>query len=136
MVKLASMSRAPDTALLLFAHGARDPSWAEPFLRIVKRLNERHPDTRVAIAYLECMDPTLEAAIGGLVLEGVRRVTVVPLFLAQGGHLKQDLPKLIEELRRDHPSLRIAVTQAIGDSEDLTNAIADWAIAQHLSRLG
>ena len=60
--------------------------------------------------------------------------TVVPLFLAQGGHLKEDLPRLLDDIRSHHPVLRIDVTSAIGDSEDLTNAIADWAFAQHLSR--
>jgi len=130
------MKPAPDAALLLFAHGARDPSWAEPFLRMVKRLREQQPEARVVLAYLECMTPTLEAAIDVLASEGVRRVTVVPLFLAQGGHLKQDLPRLLEDIRQDHPALRIDVTSAIGDSEDLTNAIADWAFAQHAARAG
>lgn len=128
------MSPPPDAALLLFAHGARDPSWAEPFRRIVRRLNEQQPGIRVELAYLECMNPTLESAVTGLAAEGVRQITVVPLFLAQGGHLKQDLPRLLEAIRSEHPSLRIDATSALGDSEDLTNAIADWALVQHASR--
>ncbi len=82
------------------------------------------------------MEPTLESAMAGLAAEGIRRITVVPLFLAQGGHLKEDLPRLLDDIRRHHPALRIEVTTAIGDSEDLTNAIADWALVQHLSRGG
>ena len=82
------------------------------------------------------MEPTLESAIARLAAEGIGHITVVPLFLAQGGHLKEDLPKLLNDIRRDHPVLRIDVTSAIGDSEHLTNAIADWAFEQHLSRCG
>ena len=119
---------------MLFAHGARDPSWAEPFRRIVARLRQTQPGTRVELAFLECMDPTLESTIAGLAADGIRYVTVVPLFLAQGGHLKQDLPRLLDDIRGHFPSLQIDVTSAIGDSEDLTNAIADWAFAQHTSR--
>ena len=129
------MSANPATAILLFAHGARDPSWAEPFCRIVARLRHKQPGTRVELAFLEMMQPSLASAVAGLAAEGIGQITVVPLFLAQGGHLKEDLPRLLDAIRRHHPALRIDVTSAIGDSEDLTNAIADWAFDQHLSRL-
>ena len=82
------------------------------------------------------MNPTLESAVAALSAEDIRHITVVPLFLAQGGHLKQDLPRLLDDIRRQYSSLRIDVTTAIGDSEDLTNAIAEWVFAQHLSRAG
>jgi sirohydrochlorin cobaltochelatase len=130
------VSQAPASAILLFAHGARDPSWAEPFRRIVARLGQRQPRIRVELAFLELMQPTLDFAIAGLAAEGIGHITVVPLFLAQGGHLKQDLPRLLDDIRRDYPALRIDVTTAIGDSEDLIKAIADWAFEQHLTRSG
>jgi len=130
------VSQAPASAILLFAHGARDPAWAEPFRRIAARLGRRQPGIRVELAFLELMQPTLDSAIAGMAAEGIRHVTVVPLFLAQGGHLKQDLPRLLDDVRGDHPALRIDVTSPIGDSEVLTNAIADWALEQHLARSG
>jgi sirohydrochlorin cobaltochelatase len=128
------VSQAPATAIVLFAHGARDASWAEPFRRIAARIEKQQPGTRVELAFLELMRPDLASAIARLVDAGMDRITVVPLFLAQGGHLKQDLPRLLDEIRGRHPATRIDVTSAIGDSEDLTVAIADWAFAQHLSR--
>ena len=128
-----SLGTNPATAILLFAHGARDPSWAEPFRRIVTRLRQKQPGIRVELAFLELMKPDLASAVAGLAAVGIRQITVVPLFLAQGGHLKEDLPTLLDAIRSHHPALRIDVTSAIGDSEDLTNAIADWAFAQHLS---
>ena len=130
------MSQAPASAILLFAHGARDPSWAEPFRRIVARLRHKQPGTRIGLAFLEMMLPTLDSAVAELAAEGIAHITVVPLFLAQGGHLKQDLPRLLDDIRKHYPTLRIDVTNAIGDSEELTNAIADWAFDQHLSRSG
>jgi sirohydrochlorin cobaltochelatase len=126
---------AKASALLLFAHGARDASWAAPFLRMVARLRAKEPGVRVELAFLECMDPTLESAVEALATDGVKRITVVPLFLAQGAHLKNDLPKLLANIRAQYPSLEIDVSSSIGESEDLTNAIADWAFAQLGSRL-
>ncbi len=128
------MNPPPATAIVLFAHGARDPSWAQPFRRIAARLAAKQTGIRVELAFLEFMQPTLAGAVGELAAAGIRRITVIPLFLAQGGHLKEDLPRLLDDIRKQHAGLRIQVTSAIGDSEDLTNAIADWALAQHLSR--
>ena len=130
------MSAAPASAIILFAHGARDPSWADPFRRIATRLGRKQSHLRVELAFLEIMQPDLASAVAGLAGEGTGHITVIPLFLAQGGHLKQDLPRLLADIRSRHPAIRIDVTSAIGDSEDLTDAIADWAFAQHLSRAG
>jgi sirohydrochlorin cobaltochelatase len=85
----------------------------------------------VELAFLEFMAPSLGSAVTDLVAAGIARITVVPLFLGQGGHLKEDLPRLIEAIRQAHPEVRVRVASAIGDSEDLTDAIADWALAQH-----
>ena len=121
------------SSIILFAHGARDPEWAAPFHRIAARLREVRPNMPVRLAFLELMQPALADAVAGLAAEGITRITLVPLFLAQGGHLKEDLPRLLDEIRRRHRGVTIDVTPAIGDSEALTSAIADWALAQHLS---
>lgn len=130
------MTAASRSAIVLFAHGARDPEWAAPFRRIVARLQSADPGLRVELAFLELMQPALAEAVARIAAEGFGRLTLVPLFLAQGGHLKQDLPRLLDDIRDRHPGVRIDVTQAIGDSESLTAAIADWALAEHLSRAG
>jgi len=121
------------SSIILFAHGARDPEWAAPFHRVAARLREARPNLPVQLAFLELMQPALADAVAGMAADGITRITLVPLFLAQGGHLKEDLPRLLNHVRRSHPGVTIDVTQAIGDSEELTAAIADWALAQHLS---
>jgi len=124
---------ATRSSIILFAHGARDPEWAAPFRRIAARLREACPNLPVRLAFLELMQPALADAVAGMAAEGITRITLVPLFLAQGGHLKEDLPRLLEDICHSHPGITIDVTQAIGDSEVLSSAIADWALAQHLS---
>lgn len=128
------MTATSRSAIILFAHGARDPEWAAPFRRIVARLQSAEPGLRVELAFLEFMQPALEDAVARIANEGFERITLVPLFLAQGGHLKHDLPLMLDDIRGRHPVVRIDVTQAIGDSDALTAAIADWALAQHLAR--
>jgi sirohydrochlorin cobaltochelatase len=125
------VSAPPREAILLFAHGARDPDWAAPFHRIQSRLRKAQPAAIVELCFLELMSPSLPEAVEGLAARGIGLITVVPLFLAQGGHLKRDLPQIVDEIRRKHRQLDISITSAIGDAEELTDAIADWALAQH-----
>ncbi|HBZ07785.1 MAG TPA: cobalamin biosynthesis protein CbiX, partial [Massilia sp.] len=96
-------------ALILFAHGARLASWAAPFERLTEITQARLPDCEVTLAFLELMEPRLPAVVDGLVERGVLDVTVVPVFLGQGGHLLRDLPLLAEGLRAAHPQLTLNV---------------------------
>jgi Uncharacterized conserved protein len=117
------------TGIILFAHGSRSPNWAEPFERIQQRVAAQRPDARVALAYLELISPNLHDAIDALVAQAVDRISIVPLFLATGGHLKSDLPRLVDEAVERHPRLRVRVLPPIGESEAMLQAIADWAAA-------
>ena len=119
-------------AILLFAHGARDPEWALPFRAILAAVARGAPDARVELAFLEMMTPTLTDAAEALIAAGATSLTVVPLFMAQGGHLKSDLPLLLDALRSRHPGLAIHLTPAIGDAPELTTAIARWTLATAL----
>jgi sirohydrochlorin cobaltochelatase len=117
----------PDrSAIILFAHGAREPEWALPFERLCERL--RASGMRVELAYLTTMSPSLEEAARALAREGVKAATVVPLFLAQGGHLKQDLPRMIDDIRSLHPGMRFAVTPALGDAPEMLDAMTAWVM--------
>jgi sirohydrochlorin cobaltochelatase len=111
-------------ALILFAHGARDPEWARPFQQLVVELGERLPGERIVLAFLELMQPSLPDCAASLYAEGVRSLRVVPVFFGAGGHLKADLPKLIEELKSRYRELQIAVEPPIGEQPGVISAIA------------
>ena len=114
-------------AVVLFGHGARDPEWAQPMARTREHLVSQAPGLRVELAFLELMQPTLAEAIDALIAQGATDVTVVPMFLAQGGHLKRDVPKLIEAARLRHPECRIAQAAAVGEADSVVAAMAGYA---------
>jgi len=111
-------------ALVLLAHGARDPQWARPFQQLVTELGELLPGERIVLAFLELMPPSLPACAASLHGEGVRSLRVVPVFLGMGGHMKDDLPKLAAEIRGRFPDLEITVEPPIGDQPEVIVAIA------------
>jgi len=117
-----------DQAIILFAHGARDPEWAAPFDNIKRRLQAARPGVQVELAFQDFMQPTLDQSVAHAAAGGAKRMLLVPLFMAQGGHLKQDLPRLVAQIRAQHPQLELKVTDAIGDSPEILQAIGDWVL--------
>ena len=114
--------------MLLFAHGARDTRWAEPFEAVARRVREREPDIAVQLAFLEFMAPTLREAGEMLVETGCTRIDVVPLFLGAGGHVRKDLPALLAELSARHPCVRWTLQRAIGEVDGVIEAMAIAAV--------
>lgn len=115
-------------AIILFAHGARDPEWAAPFGTIQRQVQAARPDAQVVLAFQDFMTPTLEAAVAQCVARGAQQLVLVPLFMAQGGHLKQDLPRMVGKIREQHPQLELRLTPAIGDAPEILQAIGDWVL--------
>lgn len=112
------------TGIVLFAHGARDPAWARPFEAVRARLAELQPQSAVALAYLEFMSPDLLQAGQAVAAQGCTDVRVVPLFLGAGGHVRKDLPRLVEELRRRHPQVQWTLAPAVGEHPAVVEAMA------------
>jgi sirohydrochlorin cobaltochelatase len=116
-------------ALILFAHGARDPRWAEPFLAIAERIRLADPARPVELAFLELMEPDLGAAARRLAAGGATRIDVVPLFLGMGGHLRSDLPPLVETVRTALPAVEFRLHPAIGENDAVIAVVASAALA-------
>jgi sirohydrochlorin cobaltochelatase len=110
-------------AIVLFAHGSRDRDWSRPFRELAEILRSKHAGP-VVVAYLELMQPSLEDAIAAVVEDGVQTVRVVPVFLGQGGHVKEDLPKLVAVAQKKHAGVTIRLEPAIGEQPSVIEAIA------------
>ena len=81
----------------------------------------------VETAFLKFMSPGLDEAIDRVVSAGARQVRVVPVFLAEGGHLKRDVPILIDAARARHPACEIQLARAVGEDEGVARAMAAYA---------
>ena len=115
--------------LILFAHGARDPRWAAPFETVAQQIRQQQPQVQLRLAYLELMVPSLQDAGAELCAAGCRQVDVLPMFLGTGGHLRKDLPPMIERLREVHPSVRWRLHEAVGEQPLVREAMAATALA-------
>ena len=101
------------TALILFAHGARDPEWANPMRRVQAAVRQRVTDIPVELAFLEF-----------LIEQGAQKVVILPMFIARGGHLKNEAPEMVAMLRSTYPNVEFSMSGAIGENEIVVQAMA------------
>jgi sirohydrochlorin cobaltochelatase len=113
--------------VILLAHGSRDPQWVSPFEKIRAAVESRRPSCAVSLAYLEHSTPDFLGAVDSLVARGATSIKVVPLFLGPGGHVRSDVPQLIERASVKHPRLKFDVKPFVGDASTVLDAIADYA---------
>ena len=117
-------------AIILFAHGSRDPLWHKPIQAVAERITQRSPNTVVRCAYLALTAPDLPHVANALVAEGATSLCVVPMFLGVGRHAREDLPELITALKAAHPSVDIACQPAVGEQSSLLDLLADIALGR------
>ena len=110
-------------ALILLAHGSRDPSWAQPFEALTAALKEKHPDRRIALAFMELTAPSLDEMLNTLASDGLSEVEVLPIFFAAGRHLKRDVPNQIEAFTKTS-SMSVILREPVGAWPEVQDTLA------------
>jgi sirohydrochlorin cobaltochelatase len=121
-------SSAPRHAIVLFAHGSRDPLWHKPMEAVAARIRTQSAEVEVACAYLELSQPDLPHTVAQLVAAGTGSITIVPMFLGVGRHAREDLPELVAQLRSTHPEVNFVLQKAVGEDERLVHMLAAIAL--------
>lgn len=116
-------------AVILFAHGSRDPLWRGPIEAVAELAQRSAPEVAVRCAYLELCTPDLASSVQSLLPLGVTTITVVPMFLGMGKHAREDLPQLMAALADQHPQVRFAVRPAVGEDPEMIALLARLALS-------
>lgn len=113
---------------ILLAHGSRDPLWMEPLKKILEKVRLNNPAVLWELAFLESCAPNLEGCLKTLVADhsSIFSVKIIPVFMAAGTHLRQDLPRLVKPLKELHPHLKIEIGSVLGEEEKIQEALAHF----------
>ena len=114
-------------AVVLFAHGSRDPLWHKPMEAVAAQLRASQPAVAVRCAYLELSTPDLATVCEELSRADIRRIAVLPMFLGVGRHAREDLPLLLEGLRAQYPLVQFELKPAVGEDRRLIELLAQIA---------
>jgi len=115
-------------AAILFAHGARDARWGEPFFVMRDTLRARLGAIHVGLAFMEYAEPTLAQAVEEAYAKGARRMLLVPIFLSGGGHVLKDLPPMIAAEKARFADVEIVVAGAIGEEPEVRQGMMDAVV--------
>ncbi|MFD3517523.1 sirohydrochlorin chelatase [Streptomyces sp. NPDC058657] len=110
-------------ALLLIAHGSRDPRHAATVRALAARVRVARPGTRVEVSFLDFDTESVPAVLDRLVAQGVREVVALPLLLTRAFHAKADIPAVLREVSVRHPRLRVVRAGVLGPSGLLLSAV-------------
>ncbi|MBL0919344.1 MAG: CbiX/SirB N-terminal domain-containing protein [Hydrogenophaga sp.] len=116
--------------VIVFAHGSRDPMWRAPVEAVAQRIAGRAPGTLARTAYLELTEPDLPTAARELVAAGATQLHVLPMFLGMGKHAREDLPQLMDTLRREHPAVAFEQLPTAGEDPRLIDLLATLALKE------
>jgi sirohydrochlorin cobaltochelatase len=121
---VGAVSASATDALILFAHGARDPRWAASLSALAGQLRQHAGGASVRTAFLELQSPTLPQALEAAAAEGARRIHVVPVFWAGAGHIDNDLPPLLAAFGERHPQVAVDVLPVLSELPGMLEFIA------------
>ena len=120
----------PQTGVILFAHGSRDPLWRLPIDAVAQQMTQRWPGLAVSCAFLELTTPDLATTVEAMMMQGKTHLRIVPMFLGVGRHAREDLPQLVNELTEAYPQVHFELVPSIGEHPAMTQLMAEIAADQ------
>ena len=120
------------TGVMICGHGSRDDEACVEFARVVHLLEHALPEYPVAMGYLEFARPIIRDGLDSLRARGVDRILAVPGMLFAAGHVKNDVPSVLNAYAAEH-GVRIEMGRDLGIDAKLLAASRD-RIAAALDR--
>lgn len=112
------------TGVMICGHGSRDPEACAQFARVAGKIAEKLPDWPVEMGYLEFARPVIREGLDRLRACGVDRVLAVPGMLFAAGHVKNDVPSVLNAYAAEH-GIRIEMGRDLGIDPLLLEASRD-----------
>jgi sirohydrochlorin ferrochelatase len=118
-----SSHHEPARALIVIAHGSPRPEANADLYRLIELCRDKGFYSIVQEAFLECNEPSIPEAIDNCAKAGISEIVAVPYFLHTGKHVADDLPNLLEDGRRRHPTITFRMGTFIGRSPKITDIL-------------
>src|SRR3989304_1521397 len=84
-----------EVALVLIGHGSKLPHNRENLVKLAEILRKKSQFKTVELSFMVRNTPTIPEAIESIVKRGIKKIVLVPAFLAAGVHTTQEIPELI-----------------------------------------
>jgi len=111
--------------ILILAHGSRQKTTEDTLKEIVRMVKEQLNEYIIEIGYLEFSSVNIEVGLERLIEQGVTEIKVVPYFLFEGIHVREDIPEEINEFLKKHPNVNVTLGKTLGADKRLADILVD-----------
>jgi sirohydrochlorin ferrochelatase len=112
------------TALLLIAHGSRNPEANADLEHVAAQMRRRGPYAIVEASFLELVEPDILSGGQRCADQGADRVILLPYFLSPGVHARQDLQEFRARLAEAFPQVEFVLGEPLGRHDFLIDLVA------------
>ena len=121
-----------NVGLILIGHGSKLPHNRENLEKLADILRKRSTFKIVEIAFMIRNTPTITEAIDTLAKKNIRKIVLVPAFLAPGVHTTQEIPELIG-VKEKEPMLKaqgieLVYGEPLGSDERIAEILEEKAL--------
>ena len=121
-----------NVGLILIGHGSKLPHNRENLEKLDDILRKRSTFKIVEIAFMIRNTPTITEAIDTLAKKNIRKIVLVPAFLAPGVHTTQEIPELIG-VKEKEPMLKaqgieLVYGEPLGSDERIAEILEEKAL--------
>lgn len=108
-------------ATIILNHGSRNEESNKQFKSLISQINKKN--SKIYGAFLEYGKPKFERVVKEIINRNIIEITIFPLFLFGGYHVREDIPEKIIELKDQYPELNFTLMEPLGLREDFPNFI-------------
>lgn len=110
---------------LVLAHGSRATQTEATLAAVVEMTKGMLPNAIIQTAFMEFGKVNIAAGLDNLAAAGVDAVTIIPYFLFDGMHIREDIPHEIDAYRKNHPAMTITLGKTLGADVRLAQILRD-----------
>ena len=114
LTPLMSQTHPSHPAVLLIGHGTRRAAGVAEFHNLANQLQQALPDRTCLAGFLELVEPSVPKALETLRQQGFRRIIALPALLMAAGHVKNDIPVMLNAFQAEHPDMQVTFGADLG----------------------
>ena len=113
------------TGILILAHGSRQKDTEKTLKVLVDKVQNLTGAANIETAFLQFSDNLLPAGLDRLVNKGCSKIHIIPYFLFNGVHIREDIPAELAKYRAAHPGIELYLGETLGADDRLAAILAD-----------
>lgn len=112
-------------ALIIIAHGSKMESSNKEIINLVDNIREKQKEKNILVleGFLELSEPSIFHALNKAVLDGAKTIKIFPYFLAEGKHVKEDIPNEIKKFKKKYPEIEFIILPHLGKCEGIEEIV-------------